>query len=106
MALSLVNAPARVARGQAFEIRASVAHVMESGQRADNEGRLLARNIVRRLECRYAGEMVFAADLFPAIAANPWLAFHTVAGASGAITVRWAGDNGFEHSASVQIEVA
>ena len=105
MALSLVNAPTRVTRGQVFEIRASVAHVMESGQRADNEGRLLARNIVRRLECRYGGELVFAADLFPAIAANPYLAFHTVAVASGPITVRWVGDNGFEHSASVDIEV-
>ena len=105
MALSLVNAPARVTRGQAFEIRASVAHVMESGQRADNDGRLLARDIVRRMECRYGGELVFAADLFPAIAANPYLAFHTVAVASGPISVRWAGDNGFEHSASVNIEV-
>ena len=106
MALSLIHAPARVARGQVFEVRASVAHRMESGQRADSEGRLLARDIVRRVECRYGGELVFAADLYPAIAANPWLAFHTVAVASGAITVRWAGDNGFEHSASVQIEVA
>ena len=105
MALSLIHAPARVARGQVFEVRASVAHRMESGQRADSEGRLLARDIVRRVECRYGGELVFAADLYPAIAANPYLAFHAVAVASGAISVRWTGDNGFEHSASVQIEV-
>jgi sulfur-oxidizing protein SoxZ len=105
MALSLIHAPARVARGQVFEIRASVAHAMESGQRADSEGRLLARDIVRRVECRYGGELVFAADLFPAVAANPYLAFHTVATASGSIAVRWVGDNGFEHSASVSIEV-
>ena len=106
MALSLINAPARVARGQVFEIRASLAHAMESGQRADSEGRLLARHIVRRVECRYGDELVFAADLFPAIAANPYLAFHTVAVASGPISVRWTGDHGFEHSASVPIEVA
>jgi sulfur-oxidizing protein SoxZ len=105
MALSLINAPARVARGQVFEIRASVAHPMESGQRADSDGRLMPRDIVRRVECRYGGELVFAADLFPAIAANPYLAFHTVAVASGPISVRWTGDRGFEHSASVHIEV-
>jgi len=105
MALSLINAPARITRGQVFEIRASVAHTMESGQRADSEGRLLARDIIRRVECRYGGELVFAADLFPAVAANPYLAFHTVAVASGPISVRWLGDNGFEHSASVAIEV-
>lgn len=105
MALSLIHAPARVTRGQVFEIRASVAHGMESGQRADSEGLLLARNIIRRVECRYGGELVFAADLFPAIAANPYLAFHAVAVASGPISVRWTGDNGFDHSASVSIEV-
>jgi len=105
MALSLINAPARVARGHVFEIRASLAHAMESGQRADSEGRLLARDIIRRVECRYAGELIFAADLFPAIAANPYLAFHTVAVASGPITVRWQGEHGFEHSASVTLEV-
>lgn len=106
MALSLINAPARVARGQVFEIRASIAHGMESGQRADSEGRLLPRNIIRRVECRYGGERVFAADLFPAVAANPYLAFHTVAVASGPISVRWQGENGFDHSASIDIEVA
>jgi sulfur-oxidizing protein SoxZ len=105
MALSLINAPARAAKGQVFEIRASVAHPMESGQRADSGGQLLARNIIRRVECRYGGELVFAADLFPAVAANPYLAFHTVAVASGPISVRWVGDNSFEHSASVNIEV-
>lgn len=105
MALSLINAPARAARGQVFEIRASIAHGMESGQRADSEGRLLARDIIRRVECNYGGELVFAADLFAAIAANPYLAFHTVAVASGPIAVRWLGDNGFDHSASVNIDV-
>jgi sulfur-oxidizing protein SoxZ len=105
MALSLINAPARAARGEVFEIRASIAHGMESGQRADSQGRLLVRNIIRRVECRYGGELVFAADLFPAIAANPYLAFHTVALASGPISVRWVGDNGFEHSASISISI-
>lgn len=105
MALSLIHAPARVPRGQIFEIRASIAHVMESGQRADSEGRLMPRNIIRRVECRYGGELIFAADLFPAIAANPYLAFHTVAEASGLIAVRWQGENGFDHRASVAVEV-
>lgn len=106
MALSLIHAPARATRGEVFEIRASIAHAMESGQRSDSQGRRMARDIIRRVECRYAGELVFAADLFPAIAANPYLAFHTVAVVSGAISVRWSGDNGFEHGASVDIEVA
>ena len=105
MALSLIHAPARATRGQVIELRASIVHGMESGQRADSQGRLLARDIIRRVECHYGSELVFAADLFAAIAANPYLAFHTVAVASGPISVRWVGDNGFEHSASVVIEV-
>jgi sulfur-oxidizing protein SoxZ len=48
---------------------------MESGFRVGAEGRRLPRDIVRRFECQLDGELVFAADLFPAIAANPYLEF-------------------------------
>ena len=42
-------------------------------------GQVLPRDIIRRFSCRYDGELVFSAELFPAIAANPYLAFQTVA---------------------------
>ena len=55
---------------------------------------------------RYDGEIVFAADLHPAIAANPLLVFSTVATTSGTLTFTWEGDNGFAQTESVALVVA
>ena len=42
----------------------------------------------------------------PAIAANPFLTFSTIAMASGTLEFRWTGDNGFElvETASITVE--
>jgi hypothetical protein len=52
---------------------------METGYRPGSDGKRLPRDIIQRFSCRYDGDTVFAADLYPAISANPFLAFHTVA---------------------------
>ena len=39
--------------------------------------------------------MVFSAELHPAIAANPYLSFFTVATDSGTLELEWLGENGF-----------
>lgn len=101
---ALLHAPASARRGEVVEIRALIAHPMETGHRRDSDGRLLPRDLVRTLEARFDGELVFAAELHAAIAANPYLAFHLRLPASGTLTVRWAGDRGFAHAESVRIE--
>lgn len=105
MARALIFAPKTARRGEVIEIRALIAHAMETGHRPDSEGRVIPRDILRRLECRYDGELVFAADLHPAIAANPLVAFHTVATNSGTISISWTGDNGFAQTESVTLAV-
>ena len=45
------------------------------------------------------------AELFPAVAANPFIAFSTVATESGTLSFEWTGDNGFVASESVSITV-
>ena len=95
MARALITLPASVRQGEAFEVRALLAHPMETGYRPGADGRVLPRDIVRRFSCRYDGETVFSADLHPAIAANPYLSFHVLAGESGTLEFEWAGDNGF-----------
>ena len=42
-ARAVIHLPARVAAGQAFEVRATVAHAMETGYRNDDAGNRLAR---------------------------------------------------------------
>lgn len=100
---ALVTLPPQVRRGEPFEVRLLVAHPMETGHRADAQGRRVPRDIVRRVECRLDGEPVFAADLHPAIAANPYIAFPLVVQGEGTLTVAWTGDGGFAHRASVLI---
>lgn len=103
---ALVHLPRPARRGEVFELRALIAHPMETGFRADSEGRVLPRDIVRRFECRLDGELVFAADLHPAIAANPYIAFPLRAVASGELRLLWRGDNGFQHEEIVALVVA
>jgi sulfur-oxidizing protein SoxZ len=103
---ALIHLPQTVRRGEAFEVRALVQHVMETGFRADSQGRVLPRDIVRRVECRLNGELVFAADLHPAISANPYLAFWLRVVADSQLAFTWRGDNGFVHEESVPVVVA
>jgi sulfur-oxidizing protein SoxZ len=100
---ALLNVPASARMGDVIEIRATVQHPMETGFRVGSDGQVLPRNLVRRVECRFDGERVFAADLHPAIAANPYLAFPLRVTGSGVLTVTWQGDGGFSHSESARI---
>lgn len=101
MAGTRITVPANVARGSLVEIRTLVAHPMETGYRLGDDGQLLPRNLIRRFECRLDGELVIIADLHAAVAANPYLAFSIRAQASGTLSFRWEGDQGF-----VQTETA
>jgi len=51
------------------------------------------------------GVEIFRADLFPAIAANPFITFFTVATESGKFDFEWIGDRGFAETASAAISV-
>ncbi len=96
-ARTLIQVPATARRGEVIELRATIAHPMETGYRPGADGRVLPRDIIRRFTCRLDGETVFAAELHPAISANPYLAFHLRADAGGTLEFEWQGDNGFRH---------
>lgn len=105
MARTLINVPPSAKRGDVIEIRTLIAHPMESGFRVGAEGQVLARDILRRFSCRYNGELVFSAELFPAVAANPYIAFSTIATAGGTLSFTWEGDKGFAQTENVAISV-
>lgn len=106
MARTLIHVPTTARKGEAVEIRTLIAHPMETGYRAGADGRTLPRNIIRRFSCRYNGDIVFSADLYPAIAANPYLTFFVIADASGTLSFSWEGDNGFSQTESAVITVS
>lgn len=95
MATALIHLPARIERGSVVEVRCTLAHPMETGHRRDGDGRLVPRDIATRFECRLDGRLVFAADLYPAMAANPFLGFWLRADGPGELVLDWTGDNGF-----------
>jgi len=78
---------------------------METGYRRDAMGQPIPRHIVNRFVCRYNGEVVFQAELFPAIAANPFLSFFTVATDSGEVLLQWTDDQGHTESETVRLTV-
>jgi sulfur-oxidizing protein SoxZ len=102
---ALVRLPPSLRRGEAFEVRTTLAHAMETGYRRDGDGRMLPRDIVRCMEARLDGELVFAADLHPAVAANPYVAFPLLLQGGGTLEIRWTGDNGFVHQETVRLSV-
>jgi len=105
MASALINVPKKAKRGDVIEIKTLMSHIMESGFRHTSAGDLVPRDIITSFVCRYNGAEIFRADLFPAIAANPFISFFTVAKDSGKFEFEWIGDNGFAETASAAITV-
>ena len=105
MARALVTVPKSAARGDIIEIRTLIAHPMETGYRTGDGGAPLPRNVIRRFTCSYEGDEIFAAELYPAVSANPLIGFFTVATVSGTLTFTWEGDNGFRQVESASITV-
>jgi len=105
VASALINVPPRAKRGEVIEIKTLVSHPMETGYRRTQLGALIPRDIIRLFVCTYNGTEVFRAELHPAIAANPFIVFSTVATESGTIQFHWTGDNGFSVTESAKITV-
>ena len=105
MAGALINVPERARPGDVIEIKTLVSHPMETGYRRTQLGAAIPRDIIRSFVCTYNGTEVFRAELHPAIAANPFLVFSTVATESGTLAFQWTGDNGFSLTESVAIRV-
>jgi sulfur-oxidizing protein SoxZ len=105
MPSALINIPAKAKRGEIIEIKTLMSHIMETGYRRTADGGLVPRDIITSFACRYNGAEIFRADLFPAIAANPFITFLTVATESGKFEFEWIGDRGFSETASASITV-
>jgi sulfur-oxidizing protein SoxZ len=100
-----IDVPATAKPGEIIEIRTLVRHPMETGFRRTHLGALVPRDIITQLVCTYNGVEVFRAQFHPAIAANPFIAFSTIATESGTIAFTWTGDNGYSVTVSAAITV-
>jgi sulfur-oxidizing protein SoxZ len=105
MANVLVNALKTAKKGDIVEIKALIMHPMETGFRAGANGRLIPRNIIEDFVATWNGREIFRMKMSPAIAANPFVSFSTVATESGTIAFAWKGDEGFvaEHKVAITV---
>ena len=101
----LANVPKQVKRGEPIEVKLLISHPMESGQRRDEQGRLVPRQIIHSFRCTYNGREVVTLDLHPAIAANPYLNFAATAEASGTLEFTWTDDAGVSQTETASVEV-
>ena len=106
MVRALINVPKIARKGELVEIRVLINHLMESGQRRNAMGAVISRDIIHSFVCTYNDEEVLRADFFPAISANPYLAFSTIARDSGTIVFTWTDDQGSVQTERATITVA
>lgn len=102
---ALISAPKTAKKGDIISLKAMLAHPMETGYRRDPTGAVIPRDILHTFTCAYEGEEIFRADFYPAVAANPFISFTTVATKSGTLTFAWTGDDGKTYADRVKIEV-
>jgi sulfur-oxidizing protein SoxZ len=105
MARALINVPAKAGRGQVIEIKTLISHPMETGYRPDSNGKIVPRDIINKFVCTYNNVEIFRADLHPAIAANPFISFFTVATESGVLAFTWTDDDGKIYAEKANITV-
>ena len=92
-----VKVPSAVNIGEVIEVKTLATHIMETGNRKDADGNIIARDIIHTFKASFAGEEVFSADLGPGIAANPYIAFYLRVPGHGALRLEWIDDSG-EHT--------
>ena len=105
MARALINVPAKAKKGEVIAIKTLISHIMETGFRRTQLGEAISRNIITSFVCTYNGEEIFSATLYPAISANPFITFNTIATESGTIEFKWTGDRGFAATETANIVV-
>jgi sulfur-oxidizing protein SoxZ len=86
-------------------VRRVIAYLLAAGYPAGSDGRTLSFDSLRHFSCRFNGEVVFSAELHPAIAANPYLAFPLRATTSGTLSFTWEGDHGFAQTETATLTV-
>ncbi len=84
-----ISVPSVVERGSVIQIKTLAAHPMETGFRRDTLGRSIPRNILTSFDCSFDGAQVFHAEFHPAVAANPFLAFHFKPPHDGTLKFVW-----------------
>lgn len=92
-------------KGEVLRVRAQIEHIMESGLRTDEAGKIRPRNIVTRFEARLGDALLFSWEPGISVSQNPYIEFTFLARESGELRLHWKDDAGQSVSASKSIAV-
>jgi sulfur-oxidizing protein SoxZ len=106
MSTARIRVPATAKVGDIIEIKTLISHIMETGNRRDPAGKVIPRDIIHTFTATFEGKQVFKADLNPAIAANPYIAFFMRVPGSGELTMTWSDDSGATVTEKARIEAS
>jgi len=82
-----------VQENETIKVKTLAEHEMEPGVRRDPEtGVIYPRLIIQKVTAKYNGKVVFRANWFSGVSANPYLAFYISAKESGLLEVEWRDD--------------
>ena len=101
-----VKVPKKAAAGDSITIKSLISHKMESGQRKDGDGNLIARSIINRFTCDFNGENVIDVTLEPAISTNPYIQFDSLVPEAGEFHFTWYDDDGSVYETKKKIKIA
>ena len=93
-------------KGEVLRVRAQIEHVMESGLRTDEAGKIRPRNIVTRFEARLGPTLLFAWEPGIAVSQNPYIEFTFLARESGELNMLWKDEQGQTLNAQKAITVS
>jgi sulfur-oxidizing protein SoxZ len=105
MATARIAIPASAKAGDVIEVKTLVQHIMETGHRRDEAGRPVPRDIINLLVVTYGGLEVFRMELFPGVAANPYIAFPLLVTTTGDVVLTWSDDAGQSFSETRRLTV-
>ena len=77
------------------DVRVLMTHPMETGQRKDNDGKLVPTHFIQNLTVKVNGRVVVEGQISQAVSRNPVFSFRLKGGAKGdKIEVSWLDTNG------------
>jgi sulfur-oxidizing protein SoxZ len=100
-----VKVDKNVKAGEPTTIKTLISHTMESGQRKDDNGNPIPRNIINKFTATFNGEEVISVNMEPAISANPFFEFTAAFPDSGTLHLEWVDDDGTVYKLDEEITV-
>ena len=104
--LARIDVVGDIKPGAVVPVRIAILHPMETGYRFDVNGRVIPKNVINTLTCRYQGEIVFRAEMGSGMSANPSVQFYFVADRTGELFFEWVDDAGQRGSHKLPLRVA